>query len=111
MWERIQNYLKVEELEKGKIYTVWARNFSVGVWDGEKSFLGIRYKFGSVFLDEETHWDLDSTFGTCKPEKEIGELAEAVEVKRGSKELFEILKSYEKKEEDYESPKSKRFLE
>lgn len=62
------DHLKVkvplEELEVGSAYELHARNISIGVWDG-REFHGIRYKFGSSFMDSEIHWDLDDHHGTA----------------------------------------------
>lgn len=99
-----ESYLKVEELEKGKIYKILARNFSVGVWDGEKGFIGIRTKFKCEFLSEEIHWDLDPNFGTVQPLEMIGEVPEHIQIQCGhsdgtyfynNKELHNFLKNKE----------------
>ena len=96
MHEDKENYLKPEELKKGYAYKVWARNFSIGVWDGKKSIIGIRHKFGSSFLDGEIHWDLDQNFGTCKPYEEICEVTCEMHLdnfyQHPNKELFNFLK-------------------
>jgi hypothetical protein len=60
----------VDDLIHGGIYTLRSRNLRIGVWNAErKSFVGIRTKFGSRFLDCETHWDAG---GTATPMDLIG---------------------------------------
>jgi len=59
-------YIPVEGLSKNVEYYCLARNFNVGLWDGEK-FIYMRDKFGSTFLDAEQHWDSLAPFGTAKP--------------------------------------------
>jgi len=56
--------IKLEDCVKGRFYKFVARNFRMGVFDGEKGFIGIREKFGSRYLDTEYHWDADENFGT-----------------------------------------------
>lgn len=85
MWDNIQDYLKPEQMQKGKVYKVYARNFKIGVWDGVSSILGIRYKFNCVFIDKEYHWDLDPHYGTCKPICEIGELPNDISLEENNK--------------------------
>lgn len=63
-----ENYIKKEELIVGKKYKCYARNFSVGTWNGE-SFSYMRSKFGSTFEDTEFHYDDGAPFGTVKPLK------------------------------------------
>ena len=63
--------IELQNLVIRNVYKVDARNFSVAVWQG-KHFIGIRYKFGSVFLSHEYHWDSDPHFGTCKPLEDTG---------------------------------------
>lgn len=92
MWENIENYLKVSELETRKVYKVYARNFEYAVWDGIKYFIGVRNKFGSEYLSGEIHWDLDTSFGTCKPEKVFCDVPSNIEISYESKELFKFLK-------------------
>lgn len=56
--------IPLEELEVGQAYTLHARNLAIGIWDGKK-FHGIRRKFGSAFIEEEIHYDLDERHGTA----------------------------------------------
>jgi hypothetical protein len=68
--ERDPKLPEMSELIKGRIYKIDARNFSYGAWNGKDSFIGIREKFGSRFLDEEMHWDADKNFGTVEAVEE-----------------------------------------
>ena len=63
--------IPVEELVKGRVYEIWCRNLSYGVWDGEAGFIGIRTKFGSHFLFKEYHYDKDLNFGTVRGMKDL----------------------------------------
>ena len=55
-----------EQLILGRAYFVKARNFRYAIWTG-KDFAGLRYKFGSYFIDHEAHWDDGAPHGTCIP--------------------------------------------
>jgi hypothetical protein len=65
-----QRYLHKEELKVGRAYYVSARNFSYAIWDG-KEFNGLRYKFGTWFMDKELHYDDGAPFGTVLPFEEL----------------------------------------
>ena len=66
-------YLKVEELKDGYLYYILARNAKYGIWLEEKgAFLISRFKFYNNYLFEETHYDLDDSFGTVRPLREVG---------------------------------------
>ena len=39
------------------VYTLRARNLSLGVFTADGTFVGLRTKFDSVFLDQELHFD------------------------------------------------------
>lgn len=57
----------LEQCRKGGLYRIHSRNLSFGVFDGEGGFVGIREKFGSLYLFTEFHWDTGAPFGTVKP--------------------------------------------
>jgi hypothetical protein len=59
--------IKLEQLQRGRVYRLQSRNLECGVWNGKDGFVGIRTKFGGRFLDMEIHWDLSETFGTYLP--------------------------------------------
>lgn len=57
---------------KGRLYKFNARNFFVGVYDGDQGFIGIRTKFGGRFLDTEYHWDQGPPYGTVREVEDTG---------------------------------------
>lgn len=66
------DYLQVEELKPFYLYTIKARNGTVGVWRPEKGeFVLSRFKFGENYTFGEVHWDLSDHFGTAKPLEEL----------------------------------------
>lgn len=58
-------------------YRIGSRNLDVGVWNGE-AFLGLREKFGSVFVFGEVHWDLSDSFGTAWAIERVDRLPEDI---------------------------------
>ena len=61
-------YLKTDELRRGYLYRIKARNAHCGIWVPElMGFVISRFKFGSNYLFVEIHWDLDEWHGTVKP--------------------------------------------
>jgi len=65
------NYLSLSECVKGRVYKLHSRNLSIGVFDGNRGFIGIRLKFNSRFLSTEYHWD-SPPFATARPLTYIG---------------------------------------
>lgn len=66
--ENIEEYISLDDCIHGGLYRVYARNFSLGVYEKEKQgFIGIRHKFKMKFLDLEFHWDTGPPYGTVKP--------------------------------------------
>ncbi len=61
----LPKYIPLADLEIGECYELESRNLQRGIWDG-RNFHGIRLKFGSKFIDVETHWDLDDHYGTAQ---------------------------------------------
>jgi hypothetical protein len=70
-----------EQLVVGNIYRVRARNLSFGVFDGQ-SFLGIREKFGSRYLDREFYKDGTGMGGTASPTELLGRVPEGIPLTR-----------------------------
>lgn len=73
-WSRNNDiaYLNVDALKDGYAYQICGRRANVGIWVKSKgTFVIPRSKFGTTYLFEEGHWDLDESFGTAKPLKEI----------------------------------------
>lgn len=62
------DYISANNCIDGGLYKVYARNFSLGMFDHfDQTFIGIRRKFHDIFLDKEIHWDTDDCYGTVKP--------------------------------------------
>ena len=79
-------YIKMDDLEHGRIYRLKSRNLTVGIWDeNSKGFIGIREKFGSRYLFTEYHRDHDPYVGTAAPVEDLGRLSEPVEVVEASR--------------------------
>ncbi len=70
--------IKLEQLQRGRVYRLQSRNLESGVWNGKDGFVGIRTKFGRRFLDMETHWDLSETFGTARAVEPLGAIPEPI---------------------------------
>ena len=85
--------IKKENLKKGYLYGVVARNFYVAVFDGN-CFIGIRNKFETEFLDREV---LKEDGGTAGPQKELGKIPE-IEMVQHSVELLDYLMPFHKLE-------------
>jgi hypothetical protein len=60
------------------IYRLQSRNLKIGVFTVSNTFIGIRKKFDSEFLDSELHWDCG---GTAFAIEELGTLPEEIELK------------------------------
>jgi hypothetical protein len=73
------DFLKLSDCVRGKIYSLNSRNLDLGVFDGNDSFIGIRQKFDSRYLDSEQYYG--ETFGTARPIKEIGEVPSWIDLK------------------------------
>lgn len=76
-----KKYLTIDECENRGVYRISSRNLSVGVFRKETSgFVGIREKFGDMFLFEEAHFDTGAPFGTVFPKEKIGQLPDDIEL-------------------------------
>jgi len=64
--------IPLEDCVKGRLYRFASRNFNLGVFDGDKGFIGIREKFGSRYLSTELHWHADENFGTVWDIHDLG---------------------------------------
>jgi hypothetical protein len=71
----------------GRVYKLKARNFGYGVWVGD-GFIGVREKFGNVYLFKELHWDDGEPFGTVQPLEEVGEVPKGVPLTETINEKF-----------------------
>lgn len=74
----------LSELSERGIYRIHSRNLTLGVYDGKGGFIGIREKFGALFLFREYAWETGPPYGTvqikdrelvgwCPPEVELRE--------------------------------------
>ncbi|HWR59156.1 MAG TPA: hypothetical protein VN328_09735 [Thermodesulfovibrionales bacterium] len=73
-WSRYDDiaYMRVDDLKDGYAYQICGRRANVGIWvESRGTFVIPRRKFGTTYLFEEVHWDIDESFGTAKPLKEI----------------------------------------
>ena len=61
--------LPIDQCRDRKLYRVTSRNLTLAVFVADtKHFLGLREKFGYVFVDEEFHYELG---GTVRPTEEL----------------------------------------
>jgi hypothetical protein len=66
--------ISLDQCKHGWVYKTHSRNLAYGVFNKEISgFVGLREKFGHVFLFVEFHWDTGAPCGTVHPECEIEE--------------------------------------
>ena len=64
--------IPISDCKHGYLYRIDARNLDIGVYDKDsQSFIGIRTKFSSRFLDMEVHYDADEHYGTASPLEEL----------------------------------------
>jgi hypothetical protein len=70
--------IKLEQLQRGRVYCLQSRNLESGVWNGKDAFIGIRTKFGLRFLNMEIHWGLSKTFGTAQALETMGTIPESI---------------------------------
>lgn len=74
--------IPMKECVARRLYRIVCRNLSYGIYDGKGSFIGIRTKFGSRFLDSESHWDTGAPYGTVKGHEDLGvDLPEEISLK------------------------------
>jgi hypothetical protein len=65
-------WISQELCVKNGVYVIEARNFSLGIFDGEGAFHGARYKYDPrPYLFAERHWDQGAPSGTVKPVRMI----------------------------------------
>lgn len=68
----------LEDCQKGQIYRLRSRNLAYGVYDGDTGFIGIREKFGDLYLFTEYHYDTGPPFGTVRPYEIVGDVPEDI---------------------------------
>lgn len=68
--------IAVGECKRRHVYRIHSRNLSFGVFAPEKEngFIGIREKFGRLYLFTEHHHDNGPPFGTVSPVEDLGPL-------------------------------------
>lgn len=88
--------IKIADCIKGRLYRIRARNFQLGVYDGDGGFIGRRNKFGSWYLFTEFHYDTGAPHGTAIPMTDTGiDLPKGVEIKEnGNPELAAFLREH-----------------
>lgn len=60
--------IPLDQCKHGGLYKISSRNLDLGVFDAEaRGFIGIREKFGYLYLFTEYHWDIGPPFGTVHP--------------------------------------------
>lgn len=84
---RIENgldlpFIGLDDCVNRRLYWVRSRNLEIGVFRAEKrGFLGLRYKFGTCFVDTEFHFQTEA-FNTAYPLKDLGiDLPEEIPLK------------------------------
>jgi hypothetical protein len=64
-------FIPKAECKDRKLYRIKSRNLLFGVYRAETGgFLGLREKFGSVYVFEEYHWE-NKAFATVRPQEEL----------------------------------------
>ena len=72
-------YIPLALCVPGHLYKVDARSYQLAVFDGNRSFTGIREKFGGRGLFTEFHWDTGEPWGTVKPLVDLGQIPDGIE--------------------------------
>lgn len=63
----------------GRVYRLRARNLRIGVYVGERGFVGIREKFAELRLDTEYHFgEPGNVVGTAIPIEDLGPLPDGI---------------------------------
>lgn len=71
--------IPVSKCVKGGVYKLNSRNLSVGVYDGDFGFIGIREKFSTRYLFTEMHYDQGPPNGTASPLEFLNMLPEGIQ--------------------------------
>ena len=87
----------MNDLEHGRIYRIQSRNLLVGAWNSRtQGFIGVREKFGSLYLFEEYHSETGPPHGTARPIHPLGEeVVPEAELHEDSAFLFDLLRRLE----------------
>ena len=98
--------IPLKDCKKGYVYELSSRNLLVGLFDGDAGFIGIRKKFGNLYLFTEYHWDTGPPFGTVQPLKQIYFFRDTFDENKDYDEIFTFLKPfdelvYKQREKEY----------
>ena len=64
--------IKLKKCEDRRLYRIYSRNLRFGTFRKETGgFIGIREKWGDLYLFEEYHWDNGPPFGTVNPQEAL----------------------------------------
>ena len=67
-----ENCLPLAACVTGHVYRLHSRNLTLGVFNGQTGFLGLREKFGQRYLFCEYHQETGAPFGTVRPLEDLG---------------------------------------
>jgi hypothetical protein len=66
------DYIPKEKCVDRAFYRIRSRNLTYGVYSAETGgFIGLREKFGQIYLFEEYHWDNGPPYGTVTPQEKL----------------------------------------
>jgi hypothetical protein len=69
----VAEFIPKDQCIERRLYRIRSRNLLYGVYRAETGgFLGIREKFGSVYVFEEYHYDNGPPYGTVQPLEDLG---------------------------------------
>lgn len=102
--------MPMSDMVDRRVYRVRSRNLVVGAWRAEtRGFIGIREKFGALYLFEEYHTETGPPFGTAFAIQDLGiavpeevPLTEYLDESRGARmlrtnqALFDLLRPFDK---------------
>ena len=75
-------FLPLAAMRDRGVYALRSRNLRVGAWDPDRlGFIGIREKFGHLYLFTEYHWEIGAPSGTAKPLRLIWTVPDRVELR------------------------------
>lgn len=70
--QREDRAIPLDRCEDRGVYQIYSRNLTVGVFNkATRGFIGIREKFGSLYLFEEYHYDAGPPYGTVHPLRKL----------------------------------------
>jgi hypothetical protein len=87
-------FIPIYECQDRGVYRIIGRSiYDIGVFDQKNGeFIGVREKFGDLFLFSEEHWDMGAPHGTVKPKEKMGDLPNEISITdRNRTALFDFL--------------------